>query len=291
MTRTSGFETREKVEKAAFYLFSVEQNLQSRKSVVQAIFFFSALTSLFTNNYVLYITAVIAFIASAASFSFRFIANRKKTLGHLLHRTSILAKAYEISDDSFDTAYLLSSIPTSLNRFIPKSIGKMKVSGTYKLPPNQIGSSKLRWMIQENAFFNTTLYGACANQAIRKLVIFTGLFLLLIFLILPITDGVTEYIILRIILVTLSLDILYDQIDQCLSWSYASKSMQEIENELARLKTVPEHRILLLFSNYQVIISSTPAIKEDVYVDNEERLNNGWEQRQATLSREWSNAA
>ena len=291
MTQATGSEMLSLAESAAFELFRTVQTLERWRLIAHILFFITAIISLFTTNYILYLVSVIALITSTIAFLFRLIANHRNILGHSLHRISMLAKAYRISGDYFDVAYLLPKIPSKLHRAALKAAKSTNSSGSYTSPTSEPGAELLRWMIQENAYFNAALYDACADRALRNLFIFTIFFLLLVLLIIPITDGAIEYMTLRIILVILSLAVLYEQVERWAAWRFASRVMRDLENELARFKTVPEHRILLLFSNYQVVICSTPEIDKTVYEDNRKKLNSGWQQREATLHKEWANGA
>lgn len=100
-------------------------------------------------------------------------------------------------------------------------------------------------------------------------------------------DGETEYLVLRIVLVLLSLAVFYAQIERWASWKTASRTMFELENELARFKDLPDHRTLLLFCNYQVAICNSSEIEPNVYHKHHKRLNLGWQKRVATLIEEW----
>lgn len=289
VTKATNFGMLNLAESSAFELFKVVQTLEYWRFISNIIFFITAIISLFTVDYVLYITTIIALLASVSAFACRLIANQRNRLGHSLHRIAMLAKAYRINTEHFDVAYLLSKIPPKLHHVALKATGSTSPSGEYTSPTEETGANLLRWMIQENAFFNTALYDACADRALRTLLAFTVCFVLLILLIIPITDGAIEYMALRIFLVVLSVTILYDQVERWAEWKFASQVMLDLENELARMKTIPEHRILLLFSNYQVIISRTPEIESAIYQDNRNKLNDGWNQRKATLQQEWAN--
>lgn len=276
------------VEAIAFELFHSVQTLDRWRFIAHIIFFITTITSLLGTGYFVYVTTIVAFFAGAIAFALRLFANRQNALGHSLHRIAMIAKAYRMSGDQFDVAYLLSKVPTRIHRIGAEKAKSATPSGKYLLPANGNGVEQLRWMIQENAFFNAILYDACADKAQKTLLITIILVLLCTFLLIPVADGHAKDLLIRVVLTIFSLTILYDQFEQWMSWRLSSRLMIDLENELARFKTVPDHRVMLLFSNYQVAICGTPAIAPKIYQQNRDKLNIGWNQRVATLHKDWA---
>jgi hypothetical protein len=284
---TTADETSRLVETMAFELFHLVQTFEYWRFAAHIIFFIATIISLITTGYVVYVMTVIGLISGITAFVLRLLANRHNFLGHSLHRIAMLAKAYCMNSDQFDVAYLFSKVPIRIHKNCAKKVKSSDPSGEYTLPANGDGTSPLRWMIQENAFFNATLYAACAEKAQKILWFIIILVLLCTFLIIPIADGQAKDVLLRCVLAIFSLAILYDQAEQCANWKFASRLMLDLENELARFKTVPEHRVMLLFSNYQIIILGAPAIEKKIYQRNRDKLNVGWRQRAAALQNDW----
>lgn len=284
---TTSDETSRLVETIAFELFHSVQFFERWRFGSHIIFFITTITLLVTSGYVGYLTIIVALISGIVSFILRLLASRYNFLAHSLHRIAMLTKAYCMKSDQFDVAYLFSKVPTKIHKICAEKVKSADPSGEYTLPTNGNGSVQLRWMIQENAFFNTALYAACADKAQKILWVTIILVLLCTFLIIPVADGQTKDIFLRGVLAIFSWAILYEQVEQCTNWRFASQLMLDIENELARFKAVPEHRVMLLFSNYQIVIFSTPAIEKEIYERNRDKLNIGWRQRAATLQNDW----
>ena len=280
-----------KIEATAFALFKSAQALEKFRFIANIIFLATALMSLFIDGYFLYSIAIVALGSGAASFFFRLFANRRNIVGYSLHRVTMLAKAYRLNGDHFDIGYLLSKVPTRIYNNAVDAAQSDDPSGEYAAPVDDSGASRLRWMIQENAFFNAALYDACADKALRFLLGSTVVLLLCALFVIPLADGKTEYMVLRVVLILLSLAIVYDQIERCSNWRVASKVMTDLENELARFKNVPDYRVLLLFSNYHVTISGAHEILPSIYEQNRNKLNDGWRHRLATLQGEWSDVA
>jgi len=284
---TTADETSRLVETIAFALFHSVQTFERWRFIAHVIFFIATITSLMTTGYVVYVTTIVGLISGITAFILRLLANRHNFLGHSLHRIAMLAKAYCMNSDQFDVAYLFSKVPTRIHKTCTEKVKSADPSGEYTLPVNGNGASQLRWMIQENAFFNAALYAACAEKAQKILWIIIILVLLCTFLLIPIVDGQAKDVLLSFVLAIFSLAILYDQAEQCVNWQFASRLMLDLENELARFKAVPEHRVMLLFSNYQVIILGTPAIEKEIYQQNRDKLNIGWRQRAAMFQNDW----
>jgi hypothetical protein len=282
------FNVSQLVEAIASELFRLVQTLELWRFISHIVFFITAITSLLGTGYFIYVTTILALFAGVIAFALRLFANRYNTLGHSLHRIAMLSKAYRMNSDKFDVSYLLTKVPPRVYEIGVKEAKSSKLSSEYSLPTNGNEVEKLRWMIQENAFFNNTLYDACADKAQRILLIVIILVLLCTFLLIPIADGQAKDFLLRATITFFSLTILYDQFEQWMSWRVASRLMLDLENELARFETVPDHRVMLLFSNYQVAICGTPAIEPGIYQKNRDKLNIGWEQRVATLKRDWA---
>jgi len=281
-------ETSRLVEAIAFELFHSVQTFERWRFTAHIVFFITTIISLLGTGYFVYVTTIIALLAGMIAFVLRLFANRQNALGHSLHRIAMLAKAYRMNGDQFDVAYLLSKVPTRIHGIGTEKVKPTNPSGEYSLPANGSGGTQLRWMIQENAFFNATLYDLCADKAQKILVIIIILVLLCTFLLVPVANDQAKDLLLRVVLNIFSLTILYDQAEQWMSWRTASRLMLDLENELARFKTVPEHRVMLLFSNYQVAICGTPAIESEIYQKNRDKLNVGWKQRVTTLQEEWA---
>jgi hypothetical protein len=233
-------------EAAAFAMFGSAQRLERYRRIAQVAFFISAMVSLFTAGYFLYFAAIIGFAMGAGAFALKLIAQRRKVLAHSLHRVSMLAKAFQLPDDSFDVGYLLSKVPSRIHLAAVEAAKKEDPSGEYALQSEETGAERLRWMIQENAFFNATLFEVCADRVLRLIAAPAALILLFLLLTLPVVGGDIAYVVLRIVMAMLSLAILYDQIERWSSWRAASRLMLDLENELARFRTVPNHRVLLL---------------------------------------------
>ncbi len=291
MSRSTNIEGLRLIESTAFALFKSVQKLERWRFLAHIIFFAAAITSIYTVSYSLYFITVIAFVAGTSAFVFRLLGNRRNVLGHSLHRISMLAKAYQMNGYHFDVAYLLSKVPPKLHSLAVKNSKTVDPSGKYATPTEEAGANRLRWMIQENAFFNAALYGACAERTLRTAFATTAMVVILLLLMIPMIDGQIEYMVLRVVFMILSLSILYDQIERWANWKVASQVMIDLENELSRFQTAPEHRVLLLFSNYQVAICGSQAISPNVYDDNHDKLNGGWKQRIATLNEEWADAS
>lgn len=276
------------VEACAFALFGSAQQLERFRLFANIAVCIAAALSLIAAGYALYLTAIIAFVACGVAAVLRLLANRRLVLGHSLHRISMLAKAYRMNEDCFDVGYLLSKVPARIHSLSVEAAHSPDPSGNYSSPTDDAGPSRLRWMIQENAFFNASLYDECADHVLRLISAPIALLALFALVALPVVGGATASVALRAVLAVLSLAILYDQIERWASWRAASRIMLDLENELARFKSVPDHRVLLMFSNYQVAISGSPAVEPRIYRRNRDKLNAGWKQRVATLNREWS---
>ena len=177
----------------------------------------------------------------------------------------MLVKAFRISPDEFDLAYLMSRVSPSMHKDVQEQAAHHDPSGDYAAPGISDGSSRLRWMIQENAYFNAGLYELCAQKALRVFLTIAVAVLVVAFLVIPVAGRQSEYIVPRLFLIILSLAALYDQIERWATWRYSSRIMLHLEHELARLRTVPNHRILLTFSNYHITISSSRDIDPRVY--------------------------
>ena len=282
-------QSRKQIEATAFALFESSQILEFRRYIAHIIFLVTALASLFAEGYVLYTIAVLASIAGTLAFACRILANARNNLGFALHRIAMLAKAYHMKGEEFDVAHLFSKVPSKIHKKVRDSLSIDDPSGQYSSPIEDSGPTRLRWMIQENAYFNATLYDACADRALKILVGACALLLLCVLLVIPMADGQAEYVLLRIVLLLLSFSIVYDLVERYAGWRVASKVMLDLENELARFKEVPEYRVLLIFSTYHVAIASAHEISSSIYEHNRDKLNDGWQLRLSSLRREWAN--
>lgn len=244
-----------------------------------------AFLSLFLDGYLLYVAGVLAVLAGLGEFVSRILANRRHALGLSIKRVAMLALAYKMNCEDFDVAYLLSKVPSSIHSRIAKRVDDTGESNTYVIPDE---SDRLRWMIQENAYFNTALYHACADKAFRVIVVTPVFALLPLLFLIPLADNGIQNLIMRAFLLMFSFTFVHDQVLAWTNWRMASKVMLDLENELARMRVVPAHRTLLIFSSYQVVISTAQSIPVKVYAENQAKLNDGWRHRVATLQREWS---
>ena len=276
------------IEAASFALLRSVQTLERCRLLAHAIVFGMALLSLFVSGYAVYVAAIVAVISQGAAFTARLIANHQSSIAHSLLRVSMLIKAFRISPDQFDLAYLMSRISPSMQK--EAQAPHHDPSGDYAAPETDDGPSRLRWMIQENAYFNNVLYELCAEKALRIILTTTVALVVFAFLLFPLAGSQSEYIVPRVFIIILSVAALYDQIECWATWRDSSRVMLHLEQELARLRTVPNHRILLTFSNYHITISASPAIDRRVYELNRDKLNASWKQRMATLRNEWASS-
>ena len=274
---------------AASKLFGSAEELERWRLWANIAVLVVALFSMCVRGYLLYAAAIAGFVVGFAAFALRLLANRRKALAHRFQRVDMLARAYDIAESCFDVGYLLSELPPSVYRAAVEAGNSPVRSSEYAPLAAKPGNERLRWLIQENAYFNYILYRACGDRALRLISAPIALVLLCMFIALPVIGGEVAYVVLRVIFAVLSFVVLQDQADRCARWQAAARVMYDLENELAQLRTLPDHRVLLLFSNYQVTISASPGILQSIYRQNDEKLNSAWQHRVASLQKSWSN--
>ncbi|MBI4649753.1 hypothetical protein HY745_00305 [Candidatus Desantisbacteria bacterium] len=92
-----------------------------------------------------------------------------------------------------------------------------------------------------------------------------------------------EYTVPRLAFTFLSFSLIYEVIEKAIKSYTSSKIMLETDNELTRVgkDNIKEEHLLKIFNQYCDIKETAPNVPSFVYKSNKDRLNSGWNCRDA----------
>jgi hypothetical protein len=139
-------------------------------------------------------------------------------------------------------------------------------------------------MIQENSFWNTHLFRYSYQHSLVRIVIIVILtvvaFLLSIAFLSKYGGSIdVNFLFPRTILLFLTANFIWNEIDKVWLWYSASLNMLEIDNSVARQKEFSQDYWLHIFAYYNATKTITPPIEKQLYNKHEEKINLAWSAR------------
>jgi len=152
-------------------------------------------------------------------------------------------------------------------------------SAEYDLPAHVIGSKKLFYMVQQNAYWNHHLFNDSFKYNLRLFFTISLFIVFVLFYSFPFLINDLSYSFVRIGLFLLSFIFSYEILDKALIWRSSSKAMLAIDNQLNSANPNCEDLVMLIYSHYCVSKVVTPAIPDKIYLNKKNSLNLGWSER------------
>ncbi|NTW72722.1 MAG: hypothetical protein HGA49_10860 [Eubacteriaceae bacterium] len=239
-----------------------------------------SLSALFFHLWWLYITV---YVIQLFTVYFNACIIRNKSIALELSRIEILILACGL--EGFERR--MSDLIGNANRRIRLHVNKKNNSiDKYYNAVDLLGEDcgmKLKLMVQENAYWNHFLFQKCAED---KLITFGGVFIIFFIGLLftayqKITFGYSYF---DFIVVLFSFAAIWRCYSEYFKYRDASKKMRSCDDILSSGCLLDERSLLLIFSEYNIILTCTGDIKQKIYEKYSRQLNDGWNSRLAVVS-------
>ena len=222
--------------------------------------------------------------------------NRANMLAFKFDKLLILNSAYDKVTSNFELANLKTE-SLVFDKKLKECLYKKSstINADFNIKDFSNPNRRLLSMLQENAFWNHTLYKEMYLK--KRSIVFYWIFIPLFILILILPALINLYILsiptppteptnffnapYKIIFVLLSFGLLYEFVDEMLNYNRASKEMLELDNEITRIyeKVDNTDSAMSLLVKYHYTKALCPYISDDVYERNKDGLNKAWDFR------------
>ena len=264
------------LEKYYSTLFKQAYKIERYNDFTEALFIIIAVTSNFFDGHIVWIMAILALILQILIFYFKKLQRHYEMMGHKVQEYSMLYAFFNSSTFDFD----ISQIIGSFNSMLHKKALEMPdnpSAAQYSIDSNN--SNKLLGMIQENCFWNHHLFKYCYKNSIIKIIIWVLIIVFSILFSIGVNMVDKNYYFHRTLLLFLTANLLWNEVDKVWAWYNASKAMLSIDNSISRQKNQSEDFTIHTFAYYTFTKSITPLIDNKTYEKNQLKLNHGWEVR------------
>ena len=172
-----------------------------------------------------------------------------------------------------------AELRASFSRWAVNHAPEVEVAG-YHTVKGQAGPSRLRYVIQEDAFFTAQLCGTAAKRvALPGLVSLSALVALLVVAASSGSADVASWV-ARGVAVVLTLAVSLQRLSDAVRYRNASAKAAAIDRALEKLGPQPAlEELLPHLGNYDVVAASIPAIPEEVYRRERDRIESIWQSR------------
>jgi len=219
--------------------------------------------SIFTEGLFLYVIGVIGLLAQIGLFISKYFSDRSQSLAHHLQRISMLNNAFENKSHDFDVSQIKGKISLRAHKIVKAKMDKKDDSTEYNPPSATTGLTKLKFMIQENAYWNHHLFEICSRKGWMKFYLFLGAVITAILLSMTVTSGITSdpnYSVPRLALIFLSFLRIWEELEKVLIWQGSSQTMFSIDSSLNSFEESDAESAMLIFSEYNIAKAKTSTI-------------------------------
>lgn len=200
-------------------------------------------------------------------------ASDKKRIGQHLLRLNILSKAFNFTP-SLELSYLKSEID-------PKE--EMRVDhysvNDYYSSTDCDELMKLKGMLAESCFWTQALYKESTKLALRFLIVYLLLFVVIVAFFIGFDFFSEKSSLVRFFILLLTCVPLREKLMSYLRFKHAQEELTKLDYKLKNVD-VSLSSLLVVLTDYCVITSYTPLIRDNVYDENKERLNKIWRDRE-----------
>jgi hypothetical protein len=205
----------------------------------------------------------------------------------LLHDDAEQAKRVALLCNAFGCAEskVGADLRVAFSESVHKDAESLDDRGYYS-SDEQLGTARLRDLVQESAFFSKHLYAAAAKRAaFIGVAPIVGLVAAII-LAAPFSDPRMAVVIARVLVAFLALLISADILGYALAWNAGRALAERVDCTLERIDLASDHELLAAFADYGVVTSTTPPIPTGLYDKTRERLNQAWMDRKSKRGRQ-----
>ena len=269
------------LEKYYKVLFDEAVRIDKVNRWLEGFFVAIALGANYTNGFIVYALTVVGVIIQIWVYANKKIQKNYEILAHKIEEYSMIYTVYKKDTFNFEVSHIIGNFKPKLHKLVVDSPDNPESS--HYLAPEQ-APNRLIWMVQENSFWNTHLFRYSYQKSlIRIIIIFilTMVAFLCSIALLSKYGGIIDvnFLFPRTILLILTANFLWNELDKVVLWYSASENMLEIDNSVARQKDFSQDYGLHIFAYYNVIKTIAPPIEEKLYKKHEAKINLAWSAR------------
>lgn len=241
-------------------------------SLINYLLLIFAIISIYTFGITLYVISALVVLMQLSTWCMILKSEQKKETGQALIRHNLIEKGFN-KEFPARLSYLKGELTNSEN----DSAKYLERDNYYSVPPDT--DKRFLCMLKESCFWTSSLYQRCYKEKVISVVFMSLLFLTLLMSATIIEQPPDEsFSLQRTFMVIIGMFPLWQNIKDSLNFNSAMTKLKEIDNALeGEPKSTPE--LLMLFSEYSVITSSTPLIPDEVYVKNKGKIQENWDIR------------
>jgi len=231
-----------------------------------------AIVSIYTVGTSLYIASSIVVLFQLAIWYMLLESEKKKVIGQALIRHDLIEKGF---DEKFPAK--LSYLKSQLTDSESDSAEYLERDDYYAIPADT--DKRFLSMLKESCFWTSNLYQNCYQEEKNRVIFMSLLFLILLMSVAFIDLQPDEnFSLQRTFMVIIGTFPVWQSIKDSLKFDSAKDKLKAIDSELeAESKSISE--LLMLFSEYSVITSSTPLIPDELYVKHKDKIQENWDVR------------
>ncbi len=244
------------------------------------LFLLIVVAALFTKGDWAYFFAIVG-----ALFQIWLYINKKtqqnyEILAHKIQAYSMIYSVYKKDTFNFDVSHIIGNLEPKVHKLVLEMLNHPE--SAHYLAPEQ-SPDRLVLMVQENSFWNTHLFTYVYKESILKVAVYIFLAIILLFAYIASLKYMgtldTDFLFPRIIILLLTANFMWNEIDKAILWYPASKNMLEIDNSVARQKHFSQDFSINIFSYYNLIKTTTPLFDSEIYKKQKLKINAAWAAR------------
>lgn len=246
-----------------------------------ATFAATALT-IFVAGAAAYVLAVAVLTAQLGTWALGSRARRQQATGDQCRMRALLLDALGPTGARVDYGNLLRRISPEV-----RQQSAAVADPNYYASTAAPGLLRLREHLQENAFWNKSLYDSAADARLRAVVALGIAAGGVVLVAIPLAPRDQALLAARVLVVALSFFATLDQIREIGTWRSASDAIGQVDQRLETLTACspgelmgPQaHSFLAAYGDYCAISSATPPIPKYLYLKHRDHLNVIWRER------------
>jgi len=257
-------------------LFDKAHHLDTIHFCIEIIFVGLVIGSNFISGYFLYAVGIVGIGTQIAAFVVRKQQQIAESTAHKLQAFALLYSHYKGNTFNFEVSQIKGEVSLDVHNKVKKLLDDPEST---KYTADEGDKNALIQMLQENCFWNKHQYGVSYESSLRKVIFWVAGILIAILLSIGTTLITPDMLYTRILLIFLSLNLFWNEIDKILLWYNASKAMLALDNSIEKQKAFGEDFLIHTFTSYHITKSTAPIIKEKLYKKYGAKLNDAWKSR------------
>jgi hypothetical protein len=264
----------------------IAEKQYGRSRQIQALALLIGIASIFVDEKISYTATVLMALLQLASWLLRRAAAKRQSVGDNGRMRGLLLDALGSTTEHLDFTDFLQDVSERAKR-VHES--ESPGSGGHFASTSKPGLRRLRDHIQENAFWNRSLYEKAATASMVYLIAYGAAAAFVVLIAIPLSPHGDGLIFARLLVAALAFAPALAQVSEILAWRAAQAKIEAVDRRLERLAPLSESAlrgqsldsIFAIFADYTVATCATPPIPQRIYRKHRDSLNRLWSERSA----------